>query len=150
MRKDRLYMDRCQICGCQNNSVVYYGKIRDGGLGRYTQNNVSMIQCANCKVIWHNKLIEDQKEYYQTSKYRVELEGKSDEDSFYDNHDKESYDKFRYCGVKRFRNKVVADVGCGAGAFLDCVSGLSNKVVAIEPSMEYRRALVEKKYSVYG
>jgi len=49
-----------------------------------------------------------------------------------------------------FRNKVVADVGCGAGSFLDHVAGLASEVVAIEPTELYHDSLSSRGYSVFS
>lgn len=44
----------------------------------------------------------------------------------------------------------MADIGCGAGAFLDFVAGVAKKVVAIEPSRRYREMLGRKGYAAYA
>ena len=37
------------------------------------------------------------------------------------------------------RNKIVADIGCGAGSFSDHISGLAEKIIAIEPTVMYQK-----------
>ena len=140
--------NRCKICGCENIKIEYEGQIRDGGLGRYTINNVKMYRCNNCNVIWHNA-IKDLDNYYMSEEYRMSLEGTIDEVEFYNMHDKESLDKFRYTGMI-FRDKIVADIGCGCGAFLDLISGVSKKTIAIEPTLKFRDILLKKGYDTYG
>lgn len=139
----------CQICSSKNIKIIYHGVIRDGGLGQYTQEPITMHQCNECNVIWHDRII-DNKEYYESQKYRKSLEGTSEEDDFYHLHDNESLNKFEYTGTDIFRNKVVADIGCGCGAFLDFVSGVADEIIAVEPSETYRKIMDRKGYCTYA
>lgn len=107
-----------------------------------------MYQCNECSVIWHEKTL-DTKTYYESQKYRKQLEGSSEEQDFYRLHDKESLDKFLYTGTSIFRNKVVADIGCGCGAFLDFIKGVASEVIAIEPSETYRKIMDRKGFRTY-
>lgn len=139
---------QCKICGGENINVVYQGLIRDGGLGNYTKTPVPMYQCCDCDAIWHEKIL-DIKEYYESEEYRKRLEGTSEATHFYRLHDKESLDKFQYTGTSIFRDKLVADIGCGAGAFLDFVKGVASDVIAIEPSETYRNIMDKKGFHTY-
>lgn len=141
---------KCKICGSENIDIIYNGLIRDGGLGQYTKKPVKIFQCKNCDVIWHDNEIADVKEYYETEEYRNELEGSSEEEKFYELHDKETLNKLNYTGTTIFRNKVVADIGCGCGAFLDYISGVAREVVAVEPSLKYRNIMSRKGFSTYS
>lgn len=138
----------CKLCGNDNVAITYEGLIRDGGLGKYTRNPVKMYKCQSCNAIWHDPVLEV-KEYYESQEYRQSLEGTSQEEDFYKLHDKESLDKFKYTGTTVFRNGIVADIGCGCGAFLDYVSGVANKIVAIEPSATYREIMDKKGFDTY-
>ncbi len=108
---------KCKLCDHNKISITYQGLIRNGGLGKYTENPVIMWKCDNCDVIWHELIVEDMKSYYESEAYRKSLEGSSDAELFYKLHDKETLDKFHYTGTTIFRNKIVADIGCGCGAF---------------------------------
>lgn len=141
---------KCKICGSENIDIIYNDLIRDGGLGQYTKKPIKIFQCKNCDVIWHDNEIADVKEYYETEEYRNELEGSSEEEKFYELHDKETFDKLNYTGTTIFRNKVVADIGCGCGAFLDYISGVAREVVAVEPSLKYRNIMSRKGFSTYS
>lgn len=141
---------KCKLCGSMDSKVIYKGLIRDGGLGRYTDREMEIYQCQECDVIWHEEFTKDLKEYYESEKYRNELEGTSGEEEFYLLHDKESAEKFRYTGTTVFRNKIVADVGCACGAFLDYIGGVAKEIVAIEPSAVYRQVMERKGFSVYA
>jgi len=140
---------QCKICGSKEIRIVYNGKIRNGGVGKYTENNIPIYQCKNCRVLWHETVVVDMKEYYESTEYRNLLEGGSEEADFYRLHDKENMNKFQYTGTTIFRNKIVADVGCGCGAFLDFLSGAVNKVIAIEPSEKYREVMEKKGFLTF-
>ena len=143
-------MMRCKLCNCKDVTVTYEGRIRNGKVGNYTNENVKMFRCEKCGTIWHDLMDRDYKEYYQSEDYRNELEGTSDVRDFYRMHDGESLEKFRYTGTEVFRDKVVADIGCGAGGFLDYIQTVAKTIVAIEPSKKYRAAMREKGYAVFG
>ncbi len=135
---------KCKICGSERIKVIYNGKIRAGGIGDWTEEDVPVYQCDDCKTIWHENLYDDIKEFYEGTKYRSQVNGSSDENLFYELHDGESADKFLYTGTKRFRHKTVADIGCGAGAWLDFVKGTAKTVIGIEPSKIFRD-LIQRK-----
>ena len=111
---------------------------------------MEILQCSDCDVIWHKNKIDDVEEYYETEEYRRDLEGSSEEEKFYELHDKETLDKLNYTGTTIFRNKIVADVGCGCGAFLDYISGVAKEIVAIEPSQKYRDIMNKKGFSTFA
>lgn len=140
----------CRICGSSNIKMIYDDKIRNGGLGYYTKDNVSVYQCEACKVIWHENTLSDIGEYYESTEYRDSLEGGSEETRFYQLHDKETFQKIQYTGTSVFRNKIVADIGCGCGAFLDFISGVAELVIAVEPSETYRKIMDGKRYHTYA
>ena len=141
---------RCKICGCEDAAVTYEGKIRDGRVGNYTSEKMKLFRCGRCGTIWHDNSGRDSREYYQSEAYRNELEGTSDVDAFYRLHDGESLEKFRYTGTEIFRGKTVADIGCGAGAFLDYIQAVAARVIAIEPSETYRESMRKRGYTVFG
>lgn len=138
----------CKICGSTNVKIEYNGLIRDGGLGRYFEEPVSMMKCLDCDVIWHDE-IRKSKEYYESEQYRNELEGSSEEEEFYHLHDKDTLDKFTYTGTDIFRNKTVMDIGSGCGAFLDFLKGVAKNIIAIEPSEKYRNIMDGKGFITY-
>ena len=140
---------KCNLCGAEPIKTVYVGKIRNGGLGQYTDTDVKMYQCPTCGVIWHEDMLEDLNQYYESKEYRRSLEGSSDEDEFYRRHDRESLDKFLYTGTTIFRKKAVADIGCGCGAFLDFLKGVASSVIAVEPSEAYRGIMDRKGFVTY-
>ena len=141
---------KCKICGSENTDIIYNDLIRDGGLGQFTKKPIKIFQCKDCDVIWHENKIDDVKKYYETEEYRKELEGSSEEEKFYELHDKETLDKLNYTGTTIFRNKIVADIGCGCGAFLDYINGVAKQIIAIEPSLKYRNIMIKKGFNAYA
>lgn len=141
---------KCKLCGCDKVIIEYEGKIRDGRVGRYTNENVKMFKCEKCNTIWHDALKSDLDKFYQSDEYRKSLEGTVDINEFYKSHDSESFDKFKYTGTTCFRDKVVADIGAGGGAFLDYINTVAKDVVAVEPTEVYRNEMVRKGYWTYA
>ena len=140
---------KCKICGSKKTRIEYDGVIRDGGLGKYTRNNAKMYRCNTCGVIWH-KPVHDNETYYESPEYREQLEGSTEEQDFYRLHDAETLNKFTYTGTTIFRNKNVADIGCGCGAFLDFVAGVAKNVIAVEPSKVYQEILNRKGFDAFA
>ena len=140
---------KCRLCGCEEIRIAYQGRIRDGRVGNYYKDDVRMYQCARCGTIWHEDLKEDYEAFYGSEDYRQSLEGTSEIEDFYRMHDGESLEKLRYTGTEVFRNKVTADIGCGGGAFLDYVNTVAKRVIAVEPSRAYRRAMEEKGFTAF-
>lgn len=144
-KKDKI----CKICGCNKIVVDYDGIIRDGATTSKTRDKVKMYKCQECGVIWHDPMKEIDN-YYESEEYRQELEHTSAMKDFYAMHDFECFDKFTYTGTERFRNKVVADIGCGGGGFLDFLSGVASKVIGIEPSLTYRQNMEKRGIQTYA
>ena len=140
----------CKLCGSEKIKIIYKGKIRNGALGRYTNHEVDILQCDDCEVIWHENLFDDVIQYYESKEYRNSLEGGSEEERFYQLHDKETLNKLQYTGTDLFRHRIIADIGCGCGAFLDFLKGVAKIIVAVEPSEAYREILQKKGFSTYA
>ncbi len=140
----------CKICGSRECSVIYNDVIRNGGIGKFTKQNIQMYQCKKCNVIWHEPIFDNINEFYESKEYRDSLgEGITVAD-YYRNSDKDILQKLTYTGTGIFRNKNIADIGCGAGTFLDFLKGVGEKLIAIEPSEIYQKALKEKGYFTYS
>lgn len=139
----------CKICKSKEMEINYFGYIRNGKVGNSTTEKVSMYKCKNCNTMWHDDN-KDYNVYYESEEYRQSLEGTSKIENFYRMHDAESADKFKYTGTEIFRNKIVADIGCGGGAFLDYINSVAKEVIAIEPSTIYQTAMKKRGFKVYS
>ena len=69
---------------------------------------------------------------------------------FYSNSDAGNIHKLSWIGTGKLRGKTIADIGCAAGSLLDLMSGLAEKIVAIEPSLTFREELKRKGFEVFG
>lgn len=140
---------QCKICGSENIKIIYNGPIKTGLLDGYTSRDYEVYQCADCNVIWNDAQMEETSEFYESEEYRKRIEGNSEIQTYYDKHDKEVLDKLQMTGTEIFRNRVVADIGCAGGSFLDYVSGAATDIVAVEPSRTYQAELSKKGYHAY-
>ena len=139
---------QCKLCNSSDIKITYHGFIRDGKVCSKTPEEVDIYRCEECGAMWHN-VGHDLEKYYETIEYRMDLEDTSDIEEFYKSHDFETLDKFKYTGTDCFRHKIVGDIGCGGGAFLDFLSGVAKEIIAIEPSECYREVLMKKGYYTY-
>ena len=48
------------------------------------------------------------------------------------------------------RGKVIADIGCGAGSFLDTCRGQTARQIAVEPCAPFHASLLDRGYHVFG
>src|SRR6476660_1519993 len=131
------------VCGSCNDQVVYEGPIRDGRFGRLTESNFKVLRCTSCGVDRLDPLPADAAAY-ESGRYRESVDGTKALNDYYDNHDSEVAGRLELIGSAGIRGRAVMDVGCGAGAFLDVVKGMSARTIGIEPHRELGSALVAK------
>lgn len=140
---------QCKICNTDRVRIIFNDHIRNGKVGVMTETPVVIYQCENCKTIWH-KGLKEEKKFYQDGVYRQSMGEHSESEEFYRLHDAESMEKFKYTGTTIFRNKTVADIGCGGGAFLDYLHTVAKKVIAVEPDATYREDMKNRRnYEVF-
>jgi len=140
--------DACEICSKNNWSVAYTGAVRDGKFGNLTAPTVVGL-CGGCKA---ERLIESScvdESQYESEDYRRLLQEDPTSEGFFKNHDPLQLERLNIYPPYHLRNKVVADVGCAAGAFLDHVHGLTTESIAIEPAQQYHESLRHRGYQVY-
>lgn len=138
----------CKLCKSGNIEEIYNGPIRIAMMIGYSEESVAVYQCNECGVFWHEYKRADN--HYESVEYRAGVDGSSDIEQYYKLHDSEVLPKLKFTGTGIFRNKIVADIGCGGGSFLDFVKGSAKETIAVEPSLIYRRNLTEKGHKVYG
>lgn len=140
----------CKICSCSEVRIVYSGPIRLGRFGNISQESYDVYQCLSCQAITLPKIIEDTVTYYESDAYRQEVDISAEVNDYYRLHDGEQLRNLSMTGTEIFRDKIVADIGCGAGSFLDAIKGYVREAIAIEPSAIFRQCLEQKGYPTYS
>jgi 2-polyprenyl-3-methyl-5-hydroxy-6-metoxy-1,4-benzoquinol methylase len=140
------YSSPCAICGANRWGVLYRGQIRMGKFGQWSENEHTIWKCKSCRAGFLPTASID----YETAEYRKMVDGDHSVEDYYVCHDKEQAARLAVLGTGNLRGRVVADVGCGAGSFLDLTKGFARETVAIEPCREYHQALGNKGHAVYS
>lgn len=136
---------KCRVCGGSDGQVIYSGRMRMGGR-RYLE-SCKVYRCNKCSHIYHNEF-EVEEHYYESTQYRDEVDGSSEVADFYRMFDEATLMKLEWTGTARFRDKVVLDIGCAGGMFLDYVKGIAKETIAVEPAEVFRNEL-QKRHEVY-
>lgn len=141
---------KCKLCGSNNTHIVYSGKIKMNLVHPIiaTSEDVDVFQCEDCDVIWHNYIIPV--DYYTSETYRKNIDVDTDIDEHYRRYDKNVLKKLNLTGTNIFRNKTIADVGCGGGSFLDFLIGVADTTIGIEPSDVLRGHIAQKTHKAYS
>ena len=106
-------------------------------------------RCARCGVTFLPPVIEDLKDYYQSGVYREDVGESPDAAEFFKLHDTEQLGKYGLLKGLPLRGKVIADVGCAGGSFLDGVRGFASVTIGIEPTVAYHDSLQQRGHIVY-
>jgi SAM-dependent methyltransferase len=77
------------------------------------------------------------------------VDGGANAATYYELHDREQADKLQIVGTDALRGRVVADVGAGAGSFLDLARGMASATIAIEPTRSFHDDLRRKGHVVF-
>jgi SAM-dependent methyltransferase len=142
-------MQNCRICGSTELKVYYKGPIRKGKFGGQLIEIVELSQCNQCKTVALPESLVLPADFYESETYRLSLGEGADIESFWRLHDPEQSKRLAFTGTGIIRNKVVCDVGCGGGSFLNLVQGLARSIIAIEPCRVFHRALKQNGFQVY-
>jgi SAM-dependent methyltransferase len=138
-------LPKCRICGAESWTELYRGPVRLGGVGTASPEARLVGRCGGCGAGYLDSPPVD----YESAEYRELVDGSVSVARFYELHDAEQATKLSLVGSAALREKVVADIGCGAGSFLDLVRGAASATVAIEPTRAYHPALTAKGHRVY-
>jgi len=142
-------MTSCDLCNIQEYEVNYNGVIRDGVVGIKTTIKHKVVKCNGCGLV---RLLDNPltMEYYQSDEYRNAYNETSNPSDYIEMHDNEQPPRLDKIGADFFRGKIVLDYGCGGGAFLDLVSGLSEKTLGIEPFSGYHESLKRRGHEIFS
>lgn len=139
----------CEICTALQWNPVYTGPVRDGSFGHLTKRDCTVYECARCGVQRLEESACKDDSFYQGSRYRELLGEAADAEGFWAAHDVHQLRSLGVLWPRPVRNRVVADVGCAAGSFLDHIRGLAAESLAIEPCREYHPSLQQRGYKVF-
>ena len=142
-------MTSCDLCNTQEYEVIYDGVIRDGVVGKKTTIKHKVVKCCGCGLV---RLLDNPltMEYYQSDEYRNAYNETSNPSDYIEMHDNEQPPRLNKIGADFFRDKVVLDYGCGGGAFLDLVRGLSGKTLGVEPFSGYHDSLKRRGHEIFS
>ena len=134
---------------CANGEFVseYRGQIRSGTWPKITDEEYEIIKCCKCELAFVSPVPQLD---YSTAEYRVSYNGSEKIDDYLKSHDHEQTPRIGKIGLEKFRGKIVLDIGCGGGAFLDAVKGVSKKTIAVEPFEEYHEPLKHRGHEVFS
>lgn len=133
----------CRICGGLAWAEHYRGRVRNGRFGQHTPGVVW--RCETCDAAWLPDALQD----YESAQYRELVDGANGVAAFHQAHDAEQAAKLTLVGTDKLRGRCVADVGCGAGSFLDAVRSFGCRTLAIEPANAYHEALRHAGHAVF-
>lgn len=138
----------CEICGSETWVEAFYGSVRDGPFGSLTAPTY-VARCGGCGVERLDEATAKTEAFYKSPDYRSLLAQPTDPAGFLADHDILQLQNLQQLWPNSLRGKSVADVGCAAGSFLDHISGLAARVIAIEPCEEYHTSLSGRGYETY-
>jgi 2-polyprenyl-3-methyl-5-hydroxy-6-metoxy-1,4-benzoquinol methylase len=140
---------KCEICGAQEWHAAYQGRIRDGSVGKYLEDGL-VAQCGGCSV---QRMIETcaiPDEYYESDQYRKSLQQSVESEKAFAEQDWATRYTHDALWPMSIRGKTIADIGCGAGSFLDSCCGQAAKLIAVEPCVPFQPSLRERGYHMFG
>lgn len=142
-------IDICPKCKTSSWNSFYEGRIRNGSSFNFIEKAL-LIRCTSCGIVRLKEAfcVEDE-EFYKTPVYRNSVNESVKHKDFYSKHDELQVQRLNLL-TNSYRNKIIADVGCAGGGFLDFVSGLAKELIAIEPCESYHEGLKSKGYQVFG
>ncbi len=143
-----VFKEACGVCGDRRWQIAYRGPIRDGAFGRTTP--ATVFRCASCGVGFLPTSVGLSPHYYEGREYRESLGEGADAEAFFRLHDDEQFRRYPMLEQVPLRGRVVADVGCAGGAFLDGVRGFAAATIGIEPAVAYRDSLRSRGHLAFG
>ena len=144
------YPAPCEICGAAQWREAYCGAVRDGAFGKLSPEAARVMQCDGCGAQRLEEAACKDDSFYEGTRYRELLQEASDAHGFWAAHDVHQMRNLQMFWPNPLRNKLVADIGCAAGSFLDHLGRLPRACLAVEPCREYHASLRQRGYLVYA
>ncbi len=130
----------CPLCSGKNQRLYFDGPLRSGTWGNWTQDSHKILQCADCSLVFLEKA-QIQPAFYESHEYRKTYGVNEDLERVRQAHAADDRFHLNRIGLDLFKSKVVADVGAGAGGFLELIRPLASKAIAVEPDSIFRKEL---------
>ncbi|NQU32514.1 MAG: class I SAM-dependent methyltransferase [Bacteroidetes bacterium] len=140
----------CEICDTNSWVSTYRGPIRAGGFGSF-RNDAVIATCSGCGVERLAEADSIDSKAYDSKEYRTVVDQGLKIEDFFSQADPVQIN-YMIAGAWpfSFRDKTVADIGCGGGSFIDNIKGLAENIIAIEPTAMYQDSLRKRGYEVYS
>ncbi len=142
-------MAPCLICGADQVQPFYSGPIRMGSFGKVSDQVADISRCDECGAKHLPPIMEDIEAYYRSGAYRADLDQGNAVDKYFQLTDDEQPAKLDILGLHALRGQMLADIGAGAGPFLDLVKGVAAQTIAVEPNENYHASLKQRGHQVF-
>lgn len=140
-------MSSCSVCGLNEWSDLYSGPVRDGRFESRSFRAGVVRRCGGCG----SARLEGDPIDYSGTGYRESVDGGVSLGDYFRLHDASQVDHLRLVGTNGLHGARVADVGCGAGRFLDLLKGFTAApTLGIEPALHYQGHLRAGGHEVYA
>ena len=142
-------MNKCNNCKGKNTEVIYDGPIRKQkkNIQHYIESKI--LKCNNCGLVFLSQDSQMSQDIYTTSQYRELLDQSYDQAHLeVQNEDAEIY--FSYFSHYLHKSMTVADVGCGAGFFLNKTIGVTSKRIGVESDPNFKTFILEQGNDYYS
>lgn len=137
----------CRCDGCGRLEAVYEGPIRAGLPGTLTKERYQVLRCPTLDVSYLHPFPSID---YESEEYRQRYNASGEVETYFRLHDDLQRANLRMLDGIPLRSKVIADFGCGAGAFLDLVRGTARQTIGVEPYEVFRSSLRERGHLGYA
>lgn len=138
----------CTICGADHWQVAYEGPIRHGTFGSVIDARV--FRCQDCGIEFLPSSVGLTPGYYTGQEYRTTVGEGADAESFFKVHDGEQLDRYPLMKRVALRDRVVAEIGCAGGSFLDGISGFASTTIGVEPAIAYHESLRQRGHLAFS
>lgn len=139
----------CEICHTDDWSSSYEGPIRAGAFATSVEGGKVAV-CGGCGVARLGEELCINARSYESEAYRFAMAQGLTAADFFCHADPIQIHHLEAVWPLSLRGLVIADIGCGAGSFVDYVAGLASQIVAIEPTALYHDSLRERGYEVFS